>query len=73
MSSVMITRDDQIEKAITEALDEIDVESVVRGKLVAVKPNETWASKEDKTGVTQPDTLRAVVRYLKQFKPRESN
>src|SRR5205085_3514042 len=33
--------------------------------------NDTWASAEDKTGVTQPDTLRAVLRHLKQFGPRE--
>jgi uncharacterized protein (DUF362 family) len=36
-----------------------------------VKPNDTWASARDKTGVTQPDTLRAVLRHIKQFAPRE--
>jgi uncharacterized protein (DUF362 family) len=44
---------------------------LVRGKIVAVKPNETWASAEDTTGVTQPDTLRAVLRAMKRFGPRE--
>src|SRR5437868_5825590 len=71
MASVVITRDEQIEKAIAEALGHIDLEPLVSGKLVAVKANETWASAEDKTGVTQPDTLRAVLSHIKQFGPRE--
>jgi uncharacterized protein (DUF362 family) len=38
---------------------------------VAIKPNDTYATAEDTTGVTQPDTLRAVLRNVKQFGPRE--
>jgi uncharacterized protein (DUF362 family) len=71
MASVVITQNKQIEKAIAEALGRIDLEPLVRGRLVAVKPNDTWASPEDKSGVTQPDTLRAVLRHLKQFGPAE--
>lgn len=71
MAKVVITQNENIEKAVAEALEKIELEPLVRDKLVAVKPNETWASKEDKTGVTQPDTLRAALRYLKQFSPRE--
>lgn len=71
MATVAITQNDDIEKAITDALAEIDIKTLVRDKIVAVKPNETWASENDKTGVTQPDTLRAVIRHLKQFEPRE--
>jgi uncharacterized protein (DUF362 family) len=71
MATVVITRNEQIEKAVAEALGHIDVEKLVRGKLVAVKPNDTWASAEDRTGVTQPDTLRAVLRHVRQFNPRE--
>src|SRR5690349_18554352 len=71
MADVVITQNGQIEKAIDEALGHIPLEGLVRNKLVAVKPNDTWASAEDKTGVTQPDTLRAVLRHLKQFSPRE--
>jgi uncharacterized protein (DUF362 family) len=71
MASVVITQNKQIEKAIAEALGHIDLEPLVRDKLVAVKPNETWASPEDKTGVTQPDTLRSVLQQIKQFGPRE--
>jgi uncharacterized protein (DUF362 family) len=70
-ATVAITQNFDIGQAIAKALDEIDVDPLVRGKSVAVKNNETWASKDDKTGVTQPDTLRAVLRYLKRYDPRE--
>ena len=71
MASVVITQNRQIEQAIAEALGHIDLDGLVRGRVVAVKPNDTWASAEDKTGVTQPDTLRAVLRRVKEFGPRE--
>src|SRR5438270_11116696 len=71
MPAVVITRKDAIEDAVAEALGHVPLEGLVRGKLVAVKPNETWASADDKTGVTQPDTLRAVLKHLKQHGPRE--
>src|SRR3954470_694651 len=71
MSAVVITHHQNIEQAIAEALANIPLEQVVRGKLVAVKPNETWASADDTTGVTQPDTLRAVLRQVQRFGPRE--
>jgi uncharacterized protein (DUF362 family) len=70
MASVVITHNDDIETAIHEALEHIDVESLVRGKVVALKPNETTAKEDDKTGVTQPDTLRAVIRYVKKYEPK---
>ncbi len=70
MSTVVITHNHDIGAAIREALGHIDVEPLVRGKLVAVKPNETYATEENKSGVTQPDTLRAVLQYIKQFEPR---
>lgn len=71
MADVAITRNMAIEKALADALAHLPLEKLVRGKRVAVKPNDTWASADDKTGVTQPDTLRAVLRHLKQFGPRE--
>lgn len=43
----------------------------MRGRVVAVKPNETWASDDDISGVTQADTLRAVLRHLKRLAPRQ--
>ena len=71
MTPVSVTQNESIEHAISEALDHLSIQGLVRGKRVAVKPNETWASAEDTTGVTQPDTLRAVLRYLKRYSPRE--
>jgi len=68
---VIITHDLQIEKAIADALDRVPLRSLVAGRRVAVKPNETWASREDTTGITQPDTLRAVLRAVKRHEPRE--
>lgn len=70
MSSVVITQNDKIELAIAEALRHVPLEKLVRGKFVAIKPNETWASRKDTTGVTQPDTLRAVLREVKAFAPK---
>ena len=71
MPAVIITRDEPIERAIRAALDKLPIEDLVRDCLVAVKPNDTWASPTDRSGVTQPETLRAVLRYLRRFKPRE--
>src|SRR5438874_1292265 len=71
MADVVITQNQAIEQAVAEALGSLPLGPLVRGKRVAVKPNETWASAEDRTGVTQPDTLRAVLRHLKGFGPRE--
>src|ERR671937_3328686 len=56
--------------AIEDALSTIALEPLVTGKIVAVKPNETWASKDDTSGITQPDTLRAVLQIVKRFGPR---
>ena len=67
MTVVSVTQNGSIERAISEALDHLPVESLVRDRRIAVKPNETWASADDTTGVTQPDTLRAVLRYLKRY------
>jgi uncharacterized protein (DUF362 family) len=71
MSTVAVTRDESIERAISQALAHLPIEPLIRGKRVAVKPNETWASAEDITGVTQADTLRGVIRELKKHSPRE--
>ena len=70
MTTVALTANQDIERGIEEALGLLDL-SFLRGKRVAVKPNETWASKDDCTGVTQPDTLRAVLRHVKRHAPRD--
>jgi uncharacterized protein (DUF362 family) len=72
MTTVAITQDlDRIGDAIAQALGHISLEKLVRNKLVAVKPNDTWATRENTTGVTQADTLRAVLREIKKLRPRE--
>lgn len=71
MVPVAITQNESIEKAIHQALGHLEVKPLIEGKIVAIKPNDTWASREDVTAVTQPDTLRAVIRYVKKFRPRE--
>lgn len=72
MPEVIITQDaDDIGAAIREALGHVPLEGMVRGRVVAIKPNETWASEEDTTGVTQPDSLRAVLREVKRMGPAE--
>jgi uncharacterized protein (DUF362 family) len=65
MATVVITQDrEDIGAAIDEALGHLPLEELVRGQFVAVKPNETWATAEDTTAVTQADTLRAVLRAV---------
>lgn len=72
MAAVILTQDlDAIGRAIVQALDHIPLERLVRGKVVAVKPNETWASADDTTGVTQPDTLHAVLQAVRKLEPRQ--
>src|SRR5438874_10323134 len=71
MASVAITHNERIEQAIPEALEHLELESLITGKVVAVHPNDTWATKEDTSAVTQPDSLQALLRYVKQFSPKE--
>jgi uncharacterized protein (DUF362 family) len=71
MATVAVTQNEAIEAAVADALSHVPLEPLVRGKVVAVKPNDTWATADDTTGVTQPDTLRAVLRQVKRFGPRE--
>lgn len=70
-SRVAITRNQNIERAIKEALGHFNLRPLFRNKIVALHPNDTLATKKERTAVTQPDTLRAVLRYIKEFQPRE--
>jgi uncharacterized protein (DUF362 family) len=70
-TDVVITQHERIEDAIIAAVEQVPLARLVRGKRVAVKPNETWASEDDTTGITQPDTLRAVLQAIKRHQPRE--
>jgi uncharacterized protein (DUF362 family) len=60
---------DNIEKAITEALSPLALEDF-RDKVVAIKPNDTTATEDDKTACTQADSLRATIRFIKTLHPR---
>jgi uncharacterized protein (DUF362 family) len=70
MTDVVITHNERIEEAITAALQHVPLATLVKDRRVAVKPNETWASEDDTSGITQPDTLRAVLREVKRHHPR---
>ena len=71
MATVVITRDrENIDRAIDEALRHLPLGPLFKSKVVAVKPNETWATADDMTAVTHADTLRAVLRAIKQHEPR---
>jgi len=62
-------RPGQIEKAIEEALGRIPLDDF-QGQVVAIKPNDTTATPDDKTACTQADTLRATIRFVKTLKPK---
>jgi uncharacterized protein (DUF362 family) len=69
-STVAIIDNFDMAQAIPEALDQLSgLADLFVGKKVAIKPNDTWASREDTSACTQGDTLRAVIRYVKGFKP----
>jgi len=70
-TAVVITHSERIEQAIDACFEHIPLTDLVSGRSVAVKPNDTWASQDDTSGITQPDTLRAVLRALKRHAPRE--
>src|SRR5918992_3498504 len=70
MTDVVITHNERIEEAITAALQHVPLATLVKDRRVAIKPNETWASEDDTSGITQPDTLRAVLREVKRHHPR---
>ena len=61
-----------IEKAISKALGEIALDDF-RDKVVAIKPNDTTATADDKTACTQADTLRATIRFVKNLHPKRSS
>lgn len=67
---VAIAQDDPIGLPVTTALGLVGLPRLVRDRYVAVKPNDTWATPEDTTGVTQGDTLDAVLGALLAAGPR---
>src|SRR5688572_29456630 len=51
-TDVVITHHERIEEAMSAALQHITLGPLITGRLVAIKPNETWASEDDTTGIT---------------------
>lgn len=58
-----------IEKAIRQALDEIPLEDF-KDTVVAIHPNDTTATEDDKTACTPPEALRAAIQFLKNLHPK---
>src|SRR3990172_8126160 len=70
-SRVGISNNLDIELSVAGALDAIEgLSELFVGKHVAIKPNDTWASADDLTPCTQADTLRAVIRFVKNYYPK---
>lgn len=69
-STVALVHEDDYAKAIPAALDRLEnLSELFAGKHVAIKPNETWASSNDLTPCTQADSVEAVIKYVKRFRP----
>ncbi len=58
-----------IGRAIEHALSEVALDDF-RDKVVAIKPNETTATDDDKTACTPAEALRATIRHIKNLHPR---
>lgn len=71
MTSVALTHHTEIGPAMEEALNFLPADRLLRNKIVAIHPNDTTATEEDTSAVTQADTLEAAIRYVKRFQPRE--
>ena len=59
-----------IEKAVERALSEVVLDDF-KDRLVAIKPNDTTATGDNKDACTQADTLRATIRFVKNLHPRQ--
>src|SRR4051794_22893491 len=60
---------DDIAKAINRALTEIHLDDF-KDQVVAIKPNDTSATPQDRTACTQADSLRATIRFIKNLHPK---
>jgi uncharacterized protein (DUF362 family) len=69
-STVSIAYSESIGEAISSSLKLVpDLDNLFKGRHVAIKPNETWASEKDLSPCTQADTVRSVIRFVRQYSP----
>ncbi|NMC05681.1 MAG: DUF362 domain-containing protein [Candidatus Lokiarchaeota archaeon] len=70
---IAITRiiNDNVGKAVLQALDLIEAKKIMHeGMFILIKPNLLSAKPPERAVTTHPEVLRAVIRWVKQFKPR---
>jgi uncharacterized protein (DUF362 family) len=71
-TKVAITQNEDIQASVAAAFRALeDLTPLFADKHVAIKPNDTWASRRDKTACTQAETLEAVIKQIKRFKPKK--
>lgn len=71
-SKVSIAHDEDFSRGIPAALDHLgELSDLFDGNHVAIKPNETWASRTDTTACTRADSVEAVIKYVKRFHPKK--
>ncbi len=63
--------DDNVEKAVFDALNAIEAKSLMKkqGMKILLKPNLLSAKPPERAVTTHPSVVRAVIRWLKQFNP----
>jgi uncharacterized protein (DUF362 family) len=71
MSIISIGYNNNITHSINDALKELDIKDIISDKIVAIKPNETYATQNNIDGATHGDTLQAVIRYIKKYNPKK--
>jgi hypothetical protein len=62
MTDVVITHNPSIGEAIAAAAEHLPLASLIAGRQVAIKPNETWASRDDTTGIATRHATRGAPR-----------
>ena len=71
MSNISISFQEEIERGVQEALDNLgDMSGLFRGKHVAVKPNDTWGrilGKENVEHIIQAERLQLGTAALKDI------
>lgn len=58
-----------VEKAIQQALQPIELVDF-KDQVVAIHPNDTTATEDDKTACTPPEALRATIQFIKNLHPK---